>query len=159
MIFVNVEPLTLASVFAEGKARMVLLNRIRPYARQVVFELTEGMKGRDFEFVRKGVVFIKRYGCRFALDDVTGVGVKLFRLLTLKPHFIKVDISLIRGLRHSRTKRDVVKSLIALGKMARSLLIAEGVERKNDLALVHQMRIPYVQGFYFGRPQKHLLKP
>ena len=158
LLFVNVEPLTLASLFAEGKERTVLLDRIASYARQVVFELTEGMKGRDFEFVKKGVSFIKSYGCRFALDDVAGVGFKLIQLLSLKPHFIKIDISLVRGLQKSRTQREIVSSLISLGKMSRSLLIAEGVEREKDLTFVDQMEIPYVQGFYFGRPQKRLLK-
>ena len=157
-LFVNVEPLTLASVFVKGKEGALLLRKVAPYARQIVFELTEGMKGRDFKFVKKGVGFLKKFGCQFALDDVAGVGFKLFRLLSLKPHFIKIDIGLVRGLHKSRAQQEMLRSLIALGKKIHALLIAEGVEREPELDFLRQMGIPYVQGFYFGRPQKHLLK-
>ena len=98
LLFVNVEPLTLASVFMKGKEGSFLLRKVAPYARRIVFELTEGMKGRDFKFVKKGAGFLKKSGCQFALDDVAGVGFKLFRLLSLKPHFMKIDIGLILGL-------------------------------------------------------------
>lgn len=156
LLFVNVEPFTMSRSFTKGREGYLLLKRISAYGRQIVFELTEGMKGRDFGLIEKGIRLLKKFHCQFAIDDVTGVGVKLFRLLSLKPHFIKIDMSLIKGIRRNRFHRDLVKRIIALGRMTSSRIIAEGLERKRDVDLVQKMGIPYVQGFYFSRPKRSL---
>ena len=156
-LFVNVEPITLSRAFKKGAQADLLLKKFSaPSRRQIVFELTEGMKARDFALVKKGVGLIKKSGCRFAIDDVTGIGAKLFRLLTLKPHYLKIDISLVRGIRKNRVQQGLLRRLVGLGEKNGCRLIAEGVEDKLDLALLREIGIHYAQGFYFSRPQKHL---
>ena len=156
LLFINIEPMTLEHAFAKGTEGEFILKKIGPRIRQVVFELTEGMKGRDFALAKKGVELLRKFKCRFALDDIAGIGYKFFRLLTLKPEFLKIDISLIRGIVKSRLHQDLVQRIIALGRKNRSLVIAEGLERKEDVEFVRQMGIPYAQGFYFARPSKKL---
>lgn len=154
LLFVNIEPTTLEHAFVKGGEGEFILRKIGPRARQVVFEFTEGMKGRDFVWIKKGVRFLRKYKCRFALDDIAGIGYKFFRLLTLQPEFLKIDISLIGGIVRSRLHQDLVQRISSLGRKNGSLLIAEGLERKEDVDLIRQMGIPYAQGFYFGKPSK-----
>lgn len=158
LLFVNIEPMTLEHAFAKGVEGDFILRKVSSHTHQMVFELTEGMKGRDFELIKKGVWFLKKRGCRFAIDDVAGIGSKLFHFLSLKPDFLKIDISLMRGLVKNRIHQDLVQRIVALGKRSGALLIAEGLERKEDVDFAFQMGIPYAQGFYFARPRMHLLK-
>lgn len=158
-LFVNVEPTTLCHAFVKGREGKLLLAKVSRHARQIVFELTEGMKGRDFPLLRRAVSFLKKKHFRFAIDDVAGVGSKLFRLLALKPDFIKIDISLVKGLGESRLQQGLIARLVDLGNKYGCLLIAEGVERKSELEFVRRMGIPYAQGFYFARPKLYLAVP
>ena len=158
LLFVNVEPVTVSQTFIRGREGEAFLRKIRPYSRQVVFELTEGMKARDFKFVRRGVQFLRRAGCRFALDDVAGIGSKLLKLISLNPDFIKIDMGLIKGISTNRLNQKLVRQLIKLAERNDSVTIAEGVEDKADLDFVNAMGIHCAQGFYFARPQKKLLR-
>ena len=158
LLFVNIEPMTLEHAFAKGVEGDFILKKIQHHSGQIIFELTEGMKGRDFKLMKRGVGLIRKHHCRFAIDDVAGIGFKLFRLLTLQPDFLKIDISLIRGLVKNPLHQELVHRLIALGRKNRSLIIAEGLEQKEDVQMVRKIGIPYVQGFYFARPKKILLK-
>ncbi|MCM8775221.1 MAG: EAL domain-containing protein [Candidatus Omnitrophica bacterium] len=157
-LFVNVEPMTVATAFQAGGAAELLLRRIKPFAKHLVFELTEGMKARDFDRVKQGVEFLRRFVYRFALDDVAGIGLKLLKLLSLKPNYIKIDMALVQGLSQSSIQQDLLRHLIELGRKSRSELIAEGIERKRDLDYVKKLGIRFGQGFYFARPSKTLLK-
>jgi len=159
LLFVNVEPATLCHAFIKGREGELLLRKATRHARQIIFELTEGMKGRDFPLLKKGVSFLKKKYFRFAIDDVAGIGSKLFRLLALRPDFLKIDISLVRGFGKNRFQQGLVARLVALGQRYGTLLIAEGVERKSELAFVRRMGIPYAQGFYFSRPKPYLDTP
>ncbi|HNV86514.1 MAG TPA: EAL domain-containing protein [Candidatus Omnitrophota bacterium] len=158
LLFVNIEPVTMARIFDKGGEGHSLMKQIIPHREKIVFELTEGMKSSDFGFVQKGVRALKRYGCRFALDDISGIGVKFFKLLTLKPSFLKLDASLIQDLIKNRWHRLLVRRLIKLAAFNRILLIAEGVEKKKEFELVKSLGIPYVQGFFFARPKRNLLR-
>ncbi|MBI4115374.1 MAG: EAL domain-containing protein [Candidatus Omnitrophica bacterium] len=157
-LFVNVEPITLGHSFSKAKEGGSLLRKILNHRKRIVFELTEGMKARDFDLIKKGVAFIRKKGYRFAIDDVADIGSRLSCLLSLKPHYMKIDVSLVRGIRESRLQQALVKRLVILAKKHSCHIIAEGVERKRDLELVREMGIPYVQGFYFARPIKRLAR-
>lgn len=159
LLFVNAEPTTLCHAFAKGREGDLLLRKVSRYSRQIVFELTEGMKGRDFPLLKRGVSFLKKKHFRFAIDDVAGIGSKLFRLLSLRPNFLKVDISLVKGLGENRLQQGLVSRLVDLGTKYDCLVIAEGVERKGELAFVRRMGIPYAQGFYFAHPKPYLETP
>lgn len=160
LLFVNIEPFTLSRFFQEGRKKGIFskLKGLSNHGRKIVFELTEGMKGRDFELIRKAVSSLKKRKCRIAIDDVAGIGFKLFLLLSLKPHFIKIDMSLVKDIGKNRLHRDLVKRIVSLARKTRSQVVAEGVESKRDLEVITRMGIPYAQGFYYFHPQRQLIK-
>lgn len=156
-LFVNVEPITLGYLFNRwGKENLEKIPV--KYRKKLVFELTEGVKWSDFTYLKKGVQYLNKMKCRFALDDVKGVGVKLLKLFELKPQFLKLDMSLIKGLSESTFSRSVVQHLIELSRSKKSQVVAEGVETKKDLQLVEQMNIHLIQGYYFAKPATALKK-
>ena len=153
LLFVNVEPATLNSCFLKGGKAYLLLSKLKR-AKQVVFELTEGLKTWDLSLARVGVESMRKFGCRLALDDMKGIGSKLFEMLTLKPDFIKIDMSLIQGLVRSELQQSIVRQLVQLGRKHESEVIAEGVETESDLRLVQEMSIRFAQGYIYSKPKK-----
>lgn len=158
LLFVNIEPVTLGYAFRRGREVQKILDRMKSYANQIVFEMTEGMKLRDFDLVKQGFHFLKKYQCRFALDDIDGVDSKLLKLLTLKPDYIKIDMSLIQHITDHPIHQKLVAQLIELGKKKNFRIIAEGIENEKDFKIVQSLGIQYVQGFLFARPQRKLRK-
>ncbi len=157
-LFVNIEPVTLSNSTLQRREITSLLEKCIPYRSRIVFELTEGMKPRDFEFIKRGVASLRKQGCQFAIDDVAAVGPKLFQLLSLWPDYLKIDMSLVRGLGLSRVRQALVRRIVGLAKKKGCLIIAEGVEKKRDLEFVRKLGVPYAQGFYFSRPRKKIVK-
>lgn len=155
-LFVNVEPTTVTHTFMRGEQGDALLKSIAGHAHKIVFELTEGMKARDFEMVKRGLFFIRKAGCQFAIDDVAGIDSKLIRLMSLNPDYMKIDMGLINGLAENDLNQEIVQELIELAREHHCWIVAEGVERKKDLDLVRKMGIHYAQGFYFAKPSKNL---
>ncbi len=155
-LFLNVEPVTLEQTFVAGKEGEDFLKKFSEYSGQIVFELTEGVKKSDFEFIRKGVDFIRSLGYCFALDDLTDIGSKTFQLTSLRPDFCKIDLHLIKGIAYNHLNQQIVREMAHLARINGSEIVAEGVEEKADLEFIHQMGIRYGQGFYFAYPSKEL---
>ncbi|MCM8775240.1 MAG: EAL domain-containing protein [Candidatus Omnitrophica bacterium] len=158
LLFVNVEPVTLGHCFAKGQEAHFLLRQYAAYRRRIVFELTEGMKIRDFPRIKRGVYFLLKLGCKFALDDVVGIGTKLAKLMTLQPHFIKIGMELVQRVNHSPFQQGLLGQIVNIGYNHNAKIIAEGIERKKDLAFLKHLGVYYAQGFYFARPKKTLQK-
>ena len=156
-LFLNVEPLTLEQAFSQGKAGDAFLQGLKKYSDKIVFELTEGVKKSDFEFIRRGVDFIRTLGYRFALDDIAEIGSKTSQLASLKPDFFKIDIQLVRGISSNHTNQQIVREMAHLGLVNGSEMVAEGIEQKVDLDFIRNMGIRYGQGYYFAKPAKELV--
>jgi len=156
-LFLNVEPLTLEQAFSKGREGEAFLEGLKKYSGQIVFELTEGVKKSDFEFIRRGVDFIRTLGYRFALDDIAEIGSKTFQLASLRPDFFKIDIQLVRGIAGNHINQQIVREMAHLGRVNDSEMVAEGIEQKVDLDFICNMGIRYGQGYYFAKPSKELL--
>jgi len=154
-MFINVEPVTLCNIFSEWRRIQTILKKVKRRER-IVFELTEGIKERDIELAKRGVTYLRKLGCQFALDDVKGIGTKFFELMRLKPDFIKLDISITRSLLESDFNQSIIEHLVELSRKNKAEIVAEGVERVEHVRLVRKLGIQYVQGFYYARPQNTL---
>ena len=91
-------------------------------------------------------------GGRLALDDIGSGFCNLRDVLKLKPDILKVDRAIIRGV-----DRDPIKAAIVegLGRMASRLeipLLAEGIEKREELAVLEGLDVPLGQGYLFGEP-------
>ena len=75
----------------------------------------------------------KKYGFLVALDDVGNSHSNLNRIPELKPDILKMDKYLIRDVDKSWHKKKILKSISYLAKDIRSLVIAEGVETKEEI--------------------------
>ncbi len=120
---------------------------------QLVFEVTENISHEQAQRILPSIRRLRARGFKFALDDM-GTGTTNLRLLTdLEPDYIKMDITLTRGIAKSAQKQALAKYLLDLGERCGAELIAEGIEGPEDCELLRDLGFPYGQGFYLGRPK------
>jgi len=70
----------------------------------------------------------------------------------VKPEYLKLDRSLIRGIDRNPEQAALVGALVGYADRVGSLLVAEGVETAQELEALLQLRVPLVQGFHLARP-------
>jgi EAL domain-containing protein (putative c-di-GMP-specific phosphodiesterase class I) len=151
--FVNTEPV---SLFMRGRSDLFVEEFVaatpEPLRAKTVIEITEKSVIEDFEQFRDVVARLRAHGFRIAIDDA-GAGYSGLRtVVEAEPDFIKLDISLIRGVNDSHVKQKLVKTLRDFASEAGIALIAEGIETEAQLAALRELEIPYGQGFLFGYP-------
>lgn len=116
------------------------------------FEITESAALRNVERIAHWICRIKRYGCKFALDDF-GVGFSSFeRLCSLPVDYIKIDGSFIRQLERSGTHYEVVKAINNFSHALSIQTVAEFVENETVVEIIKELQIDYAQGYFFGKP-------
>jgi diguanylate cyclase (GGDEF)-like protein len=113
-------------------------------------ELTETSYLDDQIQVVQNIRALEEMGIKMALDDF-GVGYASLSYLHRVPAAtIKIDRSFITHLGTSKRHRELVKSIILLGKNLNKDVVAEGVERVEDLYLLDEQQCFKYQGFLFS---------
>jgi EAL domain-containing protein (putative c-di-GMP-specific phosphodiesterase class I) len=74
-------------------------------------------------------------------------------LAELRPDYIKLDRLLVHDLAAEPIKRNLVAAISGFAHTAQSLVIAEGVERREDEMALLELGISLVQGYLFGMPK------
>jgi EAL domain-containing protein (putative c-di-GMP-specific phosphodiesterase class I) len=122
-----------------------------PHER-IIFEITEGERIADHAHLREIVREYKRQGFRTAIDDF-GAGYSGLNLLTeFQPDIIKLDMALIRNIGQDRVRQVIVHGVLHVCRELGILVIAEGVETRDELLFLRDAGIQLFQGYYFARP-------
>ena len=91
-------------------------------------------------------------GGRLAIDDIGSGFSNLRDVLTLKPEIFKVDRAIIRGIDRDRVKAAIVEGLNTMAARLEIPLLAEGIEFREELAVLERLSVPLGQGYLFGEP-------
>ncbi len=117
----------------------------------VVLEVHEDFVA-DTQTMKQLRARLKEEGMRLAYDDF-GVGqARLFALAEVPPDFIKLDMTIVQGLTHSRALQDLVRALARVCEGLDCQMIAEGVETEEELAVCREVGCTLAQGYLFSRP-------
>jgi len=119
---------------------------------RVVIEIIES-RVNDLNALASFVAIHKAYGFMIALDDFGSGHSNMERIPIIKPDILKLDRMIISGIDREYYKQEVVKSLVRLAKKIGALVIAEGVEREEEVLACLEFGVDMFQGFYFARPQ------
>jgi PAS domain S-box-containing protein len=119
---------------------------------RIVLEITEHAAVGDYLEFRDAIDGISR-PVLLAVDDA-GAGFASFRhILELQPAFIKLDVSLVRGIDADPAKQALVAGMRHFARQTNRRLIAEGVETEAEAAALRELGVRLGQGFLFGRPE------
>lgn len=147
LLFINMEPL---SIFDPQLAA----NVPRPLVARTVFEITEHAAIADFTTFRQAVQLLRRFGFKFALDDVGSAYAGLRIISEIEPDYIKLDMELTRAAQNSRVKSDLIRAVSGFCADACVPMIVEGIETLEELAAVRGLGVHLVQGYLLGRPTR-----
>lgn len=116
-------------------------------------ELTEGVLLEDADRARAMLLELKTLGVRLSMDDF-GTGFSSLGYLRSFPFdAIKIDKRFVADLGVSSDGRAIVQAILGLGRALGLSVTAEGVETREQLALLQLDRCQELQGFYLARPQ------
>lgn len=120
--------------------------------KRLSFEITETAVITDMRIAKRIMHDVTRQGFVFAVDDFGAGFSSLYYLKHLPVTYVKLDISLVQDLVKKETDRSFVSAIIAMVKAYGKKVVAEGVENLETLALLQDMSVHLVQGYYIGRP-------
>lgn len=151
-LFVNVYPSTL--LYLSNNGGLKKLKALYP-PEVVTFEIVEAERSEAYlAKLESAVVELKKYGYSIAIDDVGSGFERLLLISLLEPEYIKIDRPLIKNLGR-RSNQIIVKNLLNMSKELNSFIIAEGIETKEELEMVKEMKIQYGQGYLLGKPRRN----
>ncbi|WP_176484704.1 putative bifunctional diguanylate cyclase/phosphodiesterase [Sphingomonas spermidinifaciens] len=131
-------------------ARTLARHGIGPDAIEI--ELTESVALGDAVGGRATFDALRAMGVRVAIDDF-GTGYSSFSTLrTLAFDKIKIDREFVSGVEASRERQAICQSILALGRGLGIRVLAEGVERAEEVAWLHRHGCRHFQGYYFAAP-------
>lgn len=119
---------------------------------QIIFEVTEGEKIDDRSHLINIFESYRRFGFKTAIDDF-GAGYAGLNLLSeYQPHIIKIDMDLIRDIHKNPVKQAIVQGTLLTCKMLGCLVVAEGIETKEEKDYLAKLGIELMQGYFFCKP-------
>ncbi len=153
--FVNTEPLTMF-LHSHGDSFVQEFVDVTPSSLRglTVIEITENSVIDDFDRMRDIVRKLRAHGFRIAIDDAGAGYAGLQTMVEIEPDFIKLDMSLIRGVDTSIVKQRLVKTLRDFCREAAITLIAEGIETRRQLDTLQRPRRLARAGLPL-RPSRH----
>ncbi len=91
-------------------------------------------------------------GIDIEVDDFGSGRTSILALLKLSPQAIKIDRRIVKRLGIERNARQVLQSIIQIGRVMNARLVAEGVETECQARDLRELGFDVLQGFYFGEP-------
>lgn len=144
-VSVNAGPRTLLHPQFPALVRSVDLQRL-------VLELTEHESVPDYAALLAVLQPLRAQGMRLSVDDAGSGYAGLSHILQLQPDVIKLDRSLIVGVHADPIRRALATAMACFAGSIGVEIIAEGLERQDDVDCLRQLGIRQVQGFLFWRP-------
>ena len=158
-VAINLTPASLLSPTFEANrlVELVRANGLDP--RQITLECTEQQSISDMRLLRRHVKALRWQGFGFAVDDA-GAGYASFSLIaSLRPSIIKIDRDIVTGISRDDARQALVEAFVSFARRIGARLVAEGIERRADLATLTDLGVEYGQGFLLGRPEREPSRP
>lgn len=118
---------------------------------RLVVELTEGEAVPEIVSVDRRRE-VHEAGARLAVDDLGAGFAGLSRLVEMQPEIVKMDRFLIIGIAEDPRRSALLVAAMHFCEATGATLVAEGIEREEDLASIIELGVPLAQGYLLGRP-------
>ena len=125
----------------------------------IIMEVTEGEKIEDVGHVAGIFAHYRARGLLTAIDDF-GAGYSGLNLLAaLRPDIVKIDMALVQGIDADRTRQVILRGIVEVCRGLGIVLVAEGIERIEEEAVLRGMGVRFLQGFLYARPAVGAMPP
>lgn len=128
----------------------------------LVLEVTEHVRVDDYPALLAALAELRRYA-RIAIDDVGAGYSSLRHIIALEPDILKLDMSLTRDVDIDAARRALAGAMVSFASRIGATIVAEGIERAEEAAVLAELGVTHGQGYLFSRPmplvaaQQHML--
>ena len=134
------------------------LRSSRAEPRRLCFQTTEESAASYVPQVTALAAALRERGFRFALESF-GSGRDSMGLLESVPlDFVKIDGTIIQGLSADPQLQMKVRSLVEAARRHNIRTIGERVEDANTMAVLWQLGVQYIQGYFVNEPEEVVLR-
>ena len=117
-----------------------------------VIEITEQTAVSDYDALGEALDALRARGAALAVDDAGAGYASLSHVMRLRPDFVKLDRGLVSDCDVDEAKLAALEMLGGLVGRIDGWVIAEGVERPEELDALLRVGIPLAQGYHLARP-------
>jgi multidomain signaling protein FimX len=129
------------------------LKSLKIEAKRICIQVTEELANQYVRQTKDLAESLRKLGFRFALEHF-GTGRDPLKLLAdIDMNFIKIDGSLMQGLSTNQIQQQRVKGLVEAAKRRGMETVAERVEDANTMAVLWQLGIEFIQGYFVNAPE------
>jgi diguanylate cyclase (GGDEF)-like protein/PAS domain S-box-containing protein len=130
------------------------LKSLKIEPKRLCIQVTEDLATQYVKQTKELSEQLQKLGFRFAIEHF-GTGRDPLRLLAdIGMNFIKVDGSLMQGLSTNQLQQQRVKGLVEAAKRKGVETVAERVEDANTMAVLWQLGIEFIQGYFVNAPEE-----
>lgn len=156
-IFINFTPTTLNEIELIDKVLFLLKKYPEIIPQNIAIEVTEQDSTDGLKNFERNIVALRELGFQIAVDD-TGAGyASLHTINRIMPDIIKIDRSVIQDIDKSMVKERMLQGLLLIANETGSLVVAEGIERPEEVQILSKHKVDMAQGYFYARPR--LLQP
>ena len=146
LLFVNVAP--------DALGHPGLLELADHLPTRLVIELTEQHAVKNAIQLRERLrPWIER-GALIAVDDAGAGFTSLEYVAEIRPDFLKLCRGMVTGVDLDPSRQAVLRATVAFTREVGARIVAEGVERPEELHVLRDAEVDYGQGWLFGRPSE-----
>ncbi|GAV20686.1 cyclic di-GMP phosphodiesterase Gmr [Mariprofundus micogutta] len=150
-ICLNVSPIQMMHANLD-KQLQASMTRCAPPNGSIIIEITENVMIEGPEKIKEKLDAMKEMGLSFLIDDF-GTGFSSMRYLKKLPFDgLKIDRGFVANVDADNEKAVLVQAMIEMAHRLNLKVVAEGVEREEELAYLRSLDCDYVQGYLLGRP-------
>ena len=125
-----------------------------PSSRPLVVEVTERVWPERSGPAEDALSSLRDRGALLAVDDVGAGFAGLTQISRLRPEMVKLDQALVADLGTDPAAELVVDALGRLCGQLDAWVVAEGIERPDQLSVLVRLGVPLGQGFLLGRGEQ-----
>ena len=130
----------------------------RAEPQRLCFQVTEGIASTYITQVKTLATALRQKGFRFALDSFGSGRDSQGLLETIPLDFVKIDGAIVQGLTADPQLQQRVRLLVEQATKRLIQTIGERVEDANTMAVLWQVGVQYIQGYFVNEPEQVVLK-
>jgi EAL domain-containing protein (putative c-di-GMP-specific phosphodiesterase class I) len=153
-LFINTYPFSVRDPSFKGQQLIELFDETRLAPEQIVLEVTEKHAIKNYPLFFEAMKYFKDMRWKVAIDDMGAGYSGLEAVVQLKPDYVKLDMYMVRDIKHNFVKQQILKILRSMAEKIGAHLIVEGVEKEEELEFVRKIGADFVQGHLLGRPKE-----
>jgi len=135
--------------FAKVVSKILLEIELSP--KSIELEITESVLVELTHNISKNLSFLNKKGVKVSIDDF-GTGYNSLKYIQKFPvDSIKIDRIFVSDIK-SNVNKIIINSIISLGHKLNKIVIAEGVETKEQYEYLKELGCDIIQGYYFSKP-------